>query len=137
MFACYKVPISFFTKWVDCTFIWTSRYEHKNYVAILLLQLLPTNILHYIYFEIELLLITTLKYKNIQLLCVISIFFCLFLFIEGKRHDASMLVESGLLANLEEYAVSETGQPMCVYGDPAYPFTPSASSSFLGCYFNK
>ena len=32
-----------------------------------------------------------------------------------------MLVESGLLANLEEYAVLETGQPMCVYGDPAYP----------------
>ena len=41
-----------------------------------------------------------------------------------------MLVESGLLANLEEYAVSETGQPMCVYGDPAYPLRPQLQAPF-------
>jgi hypothetical protein len=43
-----------------------------------------------------------------------------------------MLVESGLLANLEEYAVSETGQPMCVYGDPAYPLRPQLQAPFRG-----
>ena len=56
----------------------------------------------------------------------------MFLIIEGKRHDASMLVESGLLANLEEHAVSETGQPMCVYGDPAYPLRPQLQAPFRG-----
>ena len=43
-----------------------------------------------------------------------------------------MLVESGLVANLEEYAVSETGQPMCVYGDPAYPLRPQLQAPFRG-----
>ena len=54
----------------------------------------------------------------------------MFLIIEGKRHDASMLVESSLLANLEEHAVSETGRPMCVYGDPAYPLRPQLQAPF-------
>ena len=40
---------------------------------------------------------------------------------EGKRHDAAILRDSGLLANLENYAISPAGQPMCLYGDPAYP----------------
>ena len=41
-------------------------------------------------------------------------------FVEGKRHDAAMLVDSGLLRDLEHYAHVD-GRPMCVYGDPAYP----------------
>jgi hypothetical protein len=41
-------------------------------------------------------------------------------FAEGKRHDAAMLVDSGLLHDLEQY-VHVGGRPMCVYGDPAYP----------------
>ena len=32
-----------------------------------------------------------------------------------------MLDESGLLNELERHAFSPTGQPMCIYGDPAYP----------------
>lgn len=32
-----------------------------------------------------------------------------------------MLAESRLLPNLEGHAFSPTGQPMCLYGDPAYP----------------
>ena len=32
-----------------------------------------------------------------------------------------MLAESRLLDNLQRYAVSPTGQSMCIYGDPAYP----------------
>jgi hypothetical protein len=31
-----------------------------------------------------------------------------------------MLVDSGLLQDLEQYA-HVGGRPMCVYGDPAYP----------------
>ena len=32
-----------------------------------------------------------------------------------------MLAESNLLQNLENHAFSPTGEPMCLYGDPAYP----------------
>ena len=32
-----------------------------------------------------------------------------------------MLAESRLLQSLEVAAFSTTGQPMCLYGDPAYP----------------
>ncbi|CAH3029463.1 unnamed protein product [Porites evermanni] len=41
--------------------------------------------------------------------------------VEGRKHDASMLDESGLLNELERHAFSPTGQAMCIYGDPAYP----------------
>ena len=40
---------------------------------------------------------------------------------EGKKHDASMLVDSNRLHVLEQNAFSPTGEPMCVFGDPAYP----------------
>ncbi|KAL9970194.1 hypothetical protein ACROYT_G022528 [Oculina patagonica] len=40
---------------------------------------------------------------------------------EGRRHDAEMLADSGLLNDLQRFAFSSTGQPMCLYGDPAYP----------------
>ena len=32
-----------------------------------------------------------------------------------------MLAESGLYNSLQAHAVSTAGQPMCIYGDPAYP----------------
>ena len=32
-----------------------------------------------------------------------------------------MLADSGLLNDLQRFAYSTTGQPMCLYGDPAYP----------------
>ena len=40
---------------------------------------------------------------------------------EGRKHDAGMLADSGLLNDLQRFAFSSTGQPMCLYGDPAYP----------------
>ena len=40
---------------------------------------------------------------------------------EGRKHDSGMLPDSGLLDNLEQFAFSPTGEPMCIYGDPAYP----------------
>ena len=37
---------------------------------------------------------------------------------EGTKNDASMLVDSNLLHDLEQNAFSPTGEAMCVYGDP-------------------
>ena len=39
---------------------------------------------------------------------------------EGKRHDSTMLYESGVLPNLRRVAFYNN-EPLCVYGDPAYP----------------
>ena len=39
---------------------------------------------------------------------------------EGPRHDVGMLADSGLPNDMGNFAFSPTGQPMCVYGDPAY-----------------
>ena len=43
---------------------------------------------------------------------------------EGRRHDAGMLNESGLLNALQAYAHTPTGHPFCIYGDPTYPLRP-------------
>ena len=40
---------------------------------------------------------------------------------EGRRHNAAMLAESGLLQELQQNAVSPNGHLICLYGDPAYP----------------
>ena len=49
---------------------------------------------------------------------------------EGKTHDAGMRRDSGLLADLENHAFSPTGQPMCLYGDPAYPLRVHLQAPF-------
>ena len=41
--------------------------------------------------------------------------------VEGRRHDSGMLAMSNLLDELETYSFSPNGQPLCIYGDPAYP----------------
>ena len=56
----------------------------------------------------------------------IYVYFC----VEGKRHDARMLAESNLLQNLEIHAFSPTGEPMCLYGDPAYPLRLQLQAPF-------
>lgn len=40
--------------------------------------------------------------------------------VEGRKHDAGMLADSGILNDVGNFAFSPAGQPMCVYGDPAY-----------------
>ena len=37
------------------------------------------------------------------------------MFTEGRRHDAGILAESGLLQDLQNHAYSPTGQPLCIY----------------------
>ena len=41
-----------------------------------------------------------------------------------------MLADSGLLHVLEQHAFSPVGQPMCVYGDPAYPLRVHLQAPF-------
>ena len=49
------------------------------------------------------------------------IFYELYFVSEGRKHDAGMLADSGLLNDMRNFAFSPAGQPVCVYGDPAYP----------------
>ena len=49
--------------------------------------------------------------------------------IEGRRHDAYMLSESGLLGKLRALN-TPNGQPYLVYGDPAYGLTRNIVSPF-------
>lgn len=51
--------------------------------------------------------------------------------VEGRRHDAFMLAESGLLSKLEEKNQGEE-TPLCIYGDPAYPLSPELMSPYKG-----
>lgn len=53
-----------------------------------------------------------------------------FFFLEGKRHDASMLRESNLLTNMEQFSFCPRGTPLCIYGDPAYPIRAHLQTPF-------
>ena len=50
--------------------------------------------------------------------------------IEGKRHDAGMLRMSGLLESLETHCNTAAGEPLCIYGDPAYPLRRHLQSPY-------
>ena len=41
--------------------------------------------------------------------------------VEGCCHDSGMLAYSGLLQQLEKHSYNLYEEPMCLYGDPAYP----------------
>ena len=41
--------------------------------------------------------------------------------VEGCRRDSGMLAESRLLDQLQLHAYTPNGEPLCIYGDPAYP----------------
>ena len=45
-----------------------------------------------------------------------------------------MLTESGLLRELQQNAVSPTGQPLCIYGDPAYPLRVRLQGPFKNAH---
>jgi hypothetical protein len=45
-------------------------------------------------------------------------------------HDSGMLMKSDLLTQLQQYAFSPGGRPLCVYGDPAYPHRVHLQASY-------
>lgn len=51
--------------------------------------------------------------------------------IEGRRHDAFMLGESGLNHILQRFRKSD-GEPYIIYGDPAYGITRNILATFRG-----
>ena len=50
---------------------------------------------------------------------------------EGQKHDSSMLNETNLLQTLRRNALVN-GEPLCLYGDPAYPLGPHLQMPFRG-----
>ena len=50
---------------------------------------------------------------------------------KGRRHDSFMLAESGLLNQLQQHAWSNNN-PLCIYGDPAYPLRVHLQAPFRG-----
>ena len=50
--------------------------------------------------------------------------------VEGRRHDAGLLNDSGLLNTLQQVAFSPAGDVLCLYGDPAYPLRPQILGPF-------
>ena len=51
--------------------------------------------------------------------------------LEGRRHDAFMLAESGLLAKLQRFHTL-SGEPYVIYGDPAYGVSRHILAPFHG-----
>ena len=52
--------------------------------------------------------------------------------VEGKRHDSGMLMNSDLLNQLQQYSFCQNQRPLCIYGDPAYPFRVHLQAGFKG-----
>ena len=50
---------------------------------------------------------------------------------EGRRHDSTMLQESGLLTDLQRVAWFNQ-HPLCIYGDPAYPMHLHLQAPYRG-----
>ena len=50
--------------------------------------------------------------------------------LEGRRHDAFILAESGVMNDLEQHAFCPNGTPLCLYGDPAYPLRVHLQTPF-------
>jgi len=52
---------------------------------------------------------------------------------EGRRHDAALLADSGLLLKLDALpGLGSNGNKFAVYGDPAYPLRPQLLCPFRG-----
>ncbi|CAM9979863.1 unnamed protein product [Laminaria digitata] len=50
----------------------------------------------------------------------------------GRRHDVTLLGQSGLLEFMEEWLNDEEGTPYYIYGDPAYQLSPWLMAPFKG-----
>lgn len=52
--------------------------------------------------------------------------------VEGRRHDAGILADSGLLPSLQQHMRGPGGQAYALYGDSAYPFSPFLQKGYQG-----
>jgi hypothetical protein len=52
--------------------------------------------------------------------------------VEGKKHDSGMLADSNLLNLLGQHSFDTAGNPLCIYGDPAYPLRVHLQTGFKG-----
>ena len=50
--------------------------------------------------------------------------------VEDKRHDSGMLMDSGLLYQLEQYSFGQNQRSSCIYRDPAYPLRVHLQAGF-------
>ena len=98
--------------------VWSKCKNKRSLLSLLLL-----------YIKIRKLINTV---SSLSLLSFITLLF--FSTLEGERHDAAMLHDSGLLHDLEAYAYSVTGLPMCLYGDPACPLRVHLQGPFRNPY---
>ncbi|CAH3142827.1 unnamed protein product, partial [Porites evermanni] len=49
---------------------------------------------------------------------------------QGRKHDAGILNDSGLLRDFQQYAYNPAAQAMCIYGDLAYPLRVHLQTPF-------
>ena len=49
-----------------------------------------------------------------------------------KKYDSSMLHYAGLLEQLQQHAETPNEEPVCLYGDPAYPLWVHLQAPFWG-----
>ena len=66
-----------------------------------------------------------------------SLFIIVVTLTEGKRHDAGMLRMSGLMDALQQFSHSPAGQPLCIYGDPAYPLRIHLQASYKAAHLTQ
>ena len=52
--------------------------------------------------------------------------------LEGKRHDAAMMAMSGFYPLLEIHSYDPNGNPLAIYGDPAYSHEMHLLSPYKG-----
>ena len=51
---------------------------------------------------------------------------------ENEPYNSGMLLDSGLLNQLQQHSFDTGGRPLCIYGDPAYPLRVHLQSGFRG-----
>ena len=64
------------------------------------------------------------------LCCYCYITFFLFVFREGRKHDSGMLADSGVYNELATNSFDPAGNPLYLYGDPAYPLRVRLQAPF-------
>ena len=55
--------------------------------------------------------------------------------VEGKRHDRGMLIDSGLLNQLQQYSFGLNKRSLYIYGDPSNPLRVHLQAGFKGARF--